>query len=91
VCGYVYLHLHAFLFLGMCGCSLNQVVLPFDGRQVRTTIGFGSTKQGTEKVHGSPLGADDIKQVRASSVVVVVVVVVVACLLAVCSSALCPR
>jgi transketolase len=28
--------------------------------KVRTTIGFGSAKQGTEKVHGSPLGDDDV-------------------------------
>jgi len=32
--------------------------------RVRTTIGFGSSKQGTEKVHGSPLGADDIINVK---------------------------
>jgi len=32
--------------------------------KVRTTIGFGSSKQGTEKVHGSPLGADDVKSVK---------------------------
>lgn len=30
----------------------------------KTTIGFGSVKQGSEKVHGSPLGVDDIKQMR---------------------------
>lgn len=29
-----------------------------------TTIGYGSLKQGTEKTHGSPLGVDDIKQLR---------------------------
>ncbi|XP_055388955.1 uncharacterized protein LOC129618108, partial [Condylostylus longicornis] len=29
-----------------------------------TTIGFGSKKEGTEKVHGSPLGAEDLKQLR---------------------------
>jgi len=32
--------------------------------KVRTTIGFGSKKQGTEGVHGSPLGAEDIVQVK---------------------------
>lgn len=32
--------------------------------KVTTTIGFGSSKQGTEKVHGSPLGADDIIAVK---------------------------
>ena len=32
--------------------------------KLRTTIGFGSTKQGTEKVHGSPLGAEDLKHVK---------------------------
>lgn len=31
---------------------------------VRTTIGFGSGKQATEKVHGSPLGDDDIVAVK---------------------------
>ena len=28
--------------------------------KVRTTIGFGSKNEGTEKVHGSPLGKDDV-------------------------------
>jgi transketolase len=32
--------------------------------KVKTTIGFGSKKQGTEKVHGSPLGDDDIKHLK---------------------------
>jgi len=32
--------------------------------KVRTTIGFGSSKQGTEKVHGSPLGGDELKSVK---------------------------
>eukprot|EP01069_Polyplicarium_translucidae_P008736 Polyplicarium_translucidae@DN3250_c0_g1_i3.p1 len=31
---------------------------------VRTTIGFGSSKEGTEKVHGTPLGAEELKAVR---------------------------
>jgi len=31
---------------------------------VRTTIGFGSSKQGTSKTHGEALGADDIKHVK---------------------------
>jgi len=34
--------------------------------RVKTTIGFGATKQGTAKVHGSPLGWDDIKKLRES-------------------------
>jgi transketolase len=33
--------------------------------QVKTVIGFGSKKEGTEGVHGSPLGNDDLKQVKA--------------------------
>lgn len=32
--------------------------------KVRTTIGKGSKKQGTEKVHGAPLGAEDIAHVK---------------------------
>ncbi|PSS20372.1 hypothetical protein M430DRAFT_232989 [Amorphotheca resinae ATCC 22711] len=32
--------------------------------KLRTTIGFGSKMQGTGGVHGSPLKADDIKQVK---------------------------
>ncbi|KAI8875192.1 transketolase [Backusella circina FSU 941] len=32
--------------------------------KVKTTIGFGSLEQGKEKVHGSPLKADDIKQIK---------------------------
>merc|ERR1712137_179168 len=32
--------------------------------KVRTTIGFGSSKQGTEKTHGSPLGAEDLANVK---------------------------
>jgi len=32
--------------------------------KVRTTIGFGATKQGTEGVHGAPLGAADVAQVK---------------------------
>ena len=31
---------------------------------VNTTIGFGSSKQGTEAVHGSPLGNDDLAAVK---------------------------
>ncbi len=31
---------------------------------LRTTIGFGSLQQGTHGVHGSPLKADDIKQLK---------------------------
>jgi transketolase len=33
--------------------------------KVTTTIGFGSAKQGTEAVHGSALGKDDLKHVKA--------------------------
>ncbi|CBZ27539.1 putative transketolase [Leishmania mexicana MHOM/GT/2001/U1103] len=29
-----------------------------------TTIGFGSSKQGTEKVHGAPLGEEDIANIK---------------------------
>lgn len=32
--------------------------------KVTTTIGFGSKKEGTEGVHGAPLGADDIAHVK---------------------------
>ncbi|KAL8433813.1 hypothetical protein Efla_005400 [Eimeria flavescens] len=32
--------------------------------EVHTTIGFGSLHEGTEKVHGAPLAADDIKQLK---------------------------
>ncbi|KAK3955325.1 Transketolase, thiamine diphosphate binding domain-containing protein [Pseudoneurospora amorphoporcata] len=32
--------------------------------QLKTTIGFGSKAQGTHGVHGSPLKADDIKQLK---------------------------
>ena len=32
--------------------------------KVRTTIGIYSSKQGTEKVHGSPLGAEDLANVK---------------------------
>ncbi|OAA65644.1 Transketolase, bacterial-like protein [Niveomyces insectorum RCEF 264] len=32
---------------------------------VKTTIGFGSKQQGTHTVHGSPLQADDIAQLKA--------------------------
>lgn len=32
--------------------------------KIRTTIGFGSTHQGEEKVHGSALGAADIAQLK---------------------------
>ncbi len=32
----------------------------------RTVIGQGSQKQGTSKTHGSPLGEDDIRQVKAA-------------------------
>ncbi|KAI8081152.1 transketolase [Thamnidium elegans] len=32
--------------------------------KVKTTIGYGSLLQGKEKVHGSPLSDDDIKQIK---------------------------
>ncbi|ORY89956.1 transketolase [Syncephalastrum racemosum] len=32
--------------------------------KIKTTIGYGSLNQGKEKVHGSPLADDDIKQVK---------------------------
>lgn len=32
--------------------------------KLRTTIGYGSLKQGTHGVHGAPLKSDDIKQLR---------------------------
>lgn len=31
---------------------------------VKTTIGIGSIKQGTEKTHGSPLGDEDLANVK---------------------------
>jgi len=40
--------------------NLNQPTLI----SVKTTIGFGSLKQGSEKTHGSPLGDDDIVQLK---------------------------
>jgi len=32
---------------------------------IKTTIGFGASKQGTEGVHGAPLGAADVEKVKA--------------------------
>ena len=32
--------------------------------RVKTTIGFGSSKAGSEKTHGSPLGLDDLQNVK---------------------------
>ena len=32
--------------------------------KIRTTIGYGSSKQSTSKVHGSPLGDDEIKSLK---------------------------
>jgi transketolase len=32
--------------------------------QIRTVIGHGSQKAGTDKVHGAPLGANDIEYVK---------------------------
>lgn len=33
--------------------------------RLTTTIGYGSKSQGTEKVHGAPLGKEDMEQVKA--------------------------
>lgn len=33
--------------------------------KIRTTIGYGSKNQGTEKVHGAPLGTEDIKNIKS--------------------------
>lgn len=33
--------------------------------KIRTVIGHGSSKEGTAKVHGAPLGADDLSQLKA--------------------------
>jgi transketolase len=33
--------------------------------KVKTVIGFGSKKQGTHGVHGSPLGVEDLKHVKS--------------------------
>lgn len=33
--------------------------------KIRTIIGQGSKKQGTEAVHGAPLGAADLEHVKA--------------------------
>ena len=32
--------------------------------QIRTCIGYGSSNQGSEKVHGAPLGESDLKNVK---------------------------
>ena len=41
-------------------CNLGRPTLI----KVRTTIGFGSDKQGTEKTHGAPLGTEDLRNVK---------------------------
>ncbi|EWM24588.1 transketolase [Nannochloropsis gaditana] len=33
--------------------------------KIRTRIGFGSKKEGSHSVHGSPLGAEDLKQLKS--------------------------
>lgn len=33
---------------------------------LKTTIGYGAKLQGTEKVHGAPLGADEIKRIKTA-------------------------
>ena len=38
---------------------MNRVYL-----SARTTIGFGSKSQGTEKVHGAPLGNEDVANAK---------------------------
>ena len=39
---------------------------PFPYAQVTTTIGFGSSKAGSEKAHGEPLGAASLKAVKTA-------------------------
>lgn len=34
--------------------------------KIRTTIGYGAPKQGTEKVHGAPLGAKDVATAKTA-------------------------
>lgn len=34
--------------------------------EVKTVIGFGSSNQGTAKVHGAPLGKEDVARIKAS-------------------------
>lgn len=38
--------------------------MPHHHYQIRTVIGFGSPQQGSEKVHGAPLGAKDLAAVK---------------------------
>jgi transketolase len=47
--------------------AVNQAKLNLDQPtliKVKTTIGIDSSKQGSEKSHGSPLGAEDIKRIK---------------------------
>jgi hypothetical protein len=51
--------------LCLVGSVYVYVLLTTSGpSQVKTIIGFGSTKQDTHGVHGSPLGAEDLKHVK---------------------------
>ena len=47
--------------------AVNQAKLNLDQPtliKIRTTIGIDSSKQGSEKTHGSPLGQDEIKRIK---------------------------
>ena len=57
------------------GNSLNEIYKAIEAAktsteptliEVKTIIGFGSTNQGTSKVHGSPLGEDELKRLKIS-------------------------
>ncbi|KAH7826823.1 transketolase [Monocercomonoides exilis] len=55
-----------------CGCSSSSSATPSTNScggkphliAVHTTIGFGAKLQGTSKVHGSPLGEEDIERLK---------------------------
>lgn len=44
--------------------KFTQLIIPSLLKQVRTVIGFGSSKAGSHGVHGAPLGAADSAQVK---------------------------
>ena len=58
----------------LCWCCMSGLLAAIENAKavtdkpsiikVTTTIGFGSKKEGTEGVHGAPLGADDIAQLK---------------------------
>jgi transketolase len=50
------------------GTPINNTCCNCRCTQVRTTIGLGSKNEGTEKVHGSPLGAVDLAAVKTKVV-----------------------